>query len=865
MAGGGIYVIELDRWGIKNDGTSAENTTMGINSALLWASQQGYAEAVLSKGTYLIDENNSIRPQSFMTLNLGGSTLRIRDNRLIGYSIVTFDQGQTFSRITNGIIQGDRNTHDYSNGDTNEFGEGINIKLGATYITVDNLEILDTTGDAIQIITSYGGIGGLASLSGNLEMGGINTLNGTLISSTTSIRSTIKIPMTKPEMLQCGYFGLYGDSYGGVGTEITTDIYDVIFYKADDTFLSSAVNNHFFDEVKIPKNASYAKVVIYQPIIPSVNGCTITIRAPQFPRFVYIEKCDLHTCRRLGVAICGGKHIYIRDCDIHDNYGIAPQGGIDIEDGYDLNQYISIERNNIYGNNSYSISAIAGRHINISNNRISSGIFTINNGVNHSIVENNHFINADPRLTGDVIFSNNEVYGSRMLINASDKEVLVDNCFFQNSSVNISKTKAYSLKISNCSFVFNADFYNAYIPLRSLGSPLIFSGQPQILSNCKFEGYGKEAFTAVSNDTSGDWFFENVTFLNIRHPENRITRLPPGIFTGCNFINSGMLSTWNGNLPVTYEFKGCTFQWDSYTLFYFNANSKVNIFKISNSRFLGGSSSGFFFNSSWGRIEFTDNLFDFPNSSSSSNIIEFYDENIADNILIQGNRFKSNKPMVAVKTNTLKNAAELIFKDNFIETVTLKLKDTTIKINNYIDRVLDPYYVLSMPPTIGYFRDGQIIRNSHLSGGGFLGWICVVGGYAEINVWTASKFHQKGDRITKNGHVFECQTNYGRSSIEEPALITTNGASVLDNEGMTKWMPNKTYLAGDLVIPVIPNGYFYSCSNSGTSGSTEPSWLTANSSKINDGTAVWTLVSPILVWKEIGLLAVFKQFGEIQA
>ena len=56
-------------------------------------------------GTYLIDENTPIEPQSFMTLNLGGSTLKI-SNGLVKYAIVRYQRNQKFSRVTNGRVEG---------------------------------------------------------------------------------------------------------------------------------------------------------------------------------------------------------------------------------------------------------------------------------------------------------------------------------------------------------------------------------------------------------------------------------------------------------------------------------------------------------------------------------------------------------------------------------------------------------------------------------------------------------------------------------------------------------------------------------------------------------------------------------------
>ena len=120
-------MLELNRWNAKNDGTDAVNTSQGINNALKWASQQGYTEVVLPKGTYLIDKNKPIEPQSYLTLNLNGATLKMETNNLTGYAIVSFCKNQVYSRVTNGIIQGDKDTHDYSSGGTHEGGYGVAV------------------------------------------------------------------------------------------------------------------------------------------------------------------------------------------------------------------------------------------------------------------------------------------------------------------------------------------------------------------------------------------------------------------------------------------------------------------------------------------------------------------------------------------------------------------------------------------------------------------------------------------------------------------------------------------------------------------------------------------------------------------
>lgn len=678
------YLVELLRWNIKNDGTDAGSTSSGINAALSWAELEGYNEVVLPRGVYLIDENNPLKPYSYMTFNLGGATLRIRNNSLPKYAIILLANNQKYTQITNGKIEGDRYNHNYAGGGTHEFGVGIELRYGVENIKINNLEIYNTTGDGILGITSFGGIGGnFPKLSDNMESGGINTSTGALTQETNRIRSKVNIPMV-PQITNLGYFGLYGDSFGGIGKEITTDVYDVIFYKNDNSFLSSVTELHFFDEVEVPPGASYAKVVLHQQNVPSSTGNTILIRTPEFPKYVFIDNCNIHHCRRLGIAICGMKYCYINSCEIHHISGIAPQGAIDIEDGYDLNQYIFINGNNLYDNKSYNIIAVAGKHLNITNNRIQLGIFTINSGVNKAIVENNYFYNCGPRLEGETIFSNNHLYGSRMLL-LGQGQLIIANCHFQNTPIIFQKNKAFTVQVSNTKFYFDNDFKLAST---NQGSPLVFSIEPQTISDSIFEGCGTEAFTLVPAGAH-DWVLNNVTFNNTRHEQNRILRLPPGVYIGCKFINSGRLGENHGGTFTKYEFDDCHFEWNSYPLFYMSPSVLINLFKVHNCHFYNQSSldPSFFINGNWGHIDFSNNTFIYPNGNKMI-MIDVRDTAKANTFNISSNTFISNG-MISVSVNS-GSTIPLVFRDNLIIKSPTRLLNNPIQLNNIVDNKLIP-------------------------------------------------------------------------------------------------------------------------------------------------------------------------------
>ncbi len=679
------YLLELNRWNVKNDGTNAENTTTGINQALIWAAQQNYKEVVLPKGTYLIDENDSIRPRSFMTLNLNGSTLRVRANSLIKYAIIKFEENQQYSRVTNGRIEGDKDSHDYTTiPSTHEFGYGISVgydtPLEGSYvrfITLDNLEVFNCTGDAITIASVNGTF---KNIKGDeFESGGVNLDDGTLTNQANRIRYKLNINMNEPAIKKYGYFGLYGGSYGGLGSEIITDLYDVIFYKSDGSFLSSKSDINFFDEVEVLTEANYAKVVLHQEQIPSTNGATISIRVPQFPSNVSVEKCNLHHCRRLGVSLTGGKHIFINECNIHHIKGTNPQSGIDIEDARDLNQYVYIDRNNFYENNHHDIICVSGRHINITQNRLSSPLI-IQPGADRSIVSNN-FFKAGVTLRGDTIFSNNQLYHSYIVLTGS-ASMFVSDCLLVNSTITLSNTSPYSVNIKDCKILNDQDFFTSSV---NPGAVISLNESPQIISNCSIEGFGIETLIYVPNGIQSGWIFDNVIFKDTRHPKNIITRLPPGAYTNCRFINTGRLTIGTGTINEPYHFNTCHFNWTNYDLFYVGPNLKVNL-KISNCEFNGNSNSAFYFKGNWANINFSNNSFNFTPSHTNVNIISFY-QATSEAILFSNNSFKSDK-VIKLSLNGV-NSKATIFRDNFLENVVPIFTNTDVKISNYINGTLE--------------------------------------------------------------------------------------------------------------------------------------------------------------------------------
>lgn len=138
------------------DDTGKTDTTNEINEAIQYAKQNNIEYIKFRKGTYLVDggkknqQHKGILLESNMTIDFNGSTIIQKTSKEPYYSVIEVNDKENI-KILNGIIQGDRTTHDYQTiQSTHQWGLGIEIK-NAKNIQVSNLQIKDMTGDAIYI------------------------------------------------------------------------------------------------------------------------------------------------------------------------------------------------------------------------------------------------------------------------------------------------------------------------------------------------------------------------------------------------------------------------------------------------------------------------------------------------------------------------------------------------------------------------------------------------------------------------------------------------------------------------------------------------------------------------------------------
>ena len=147
----------------------------------------------------------------------------------------------------------------------------------------------------------------------------------------------------------------------------------------------------------------------------------------------------------------------------------------------------------------------------------------------------------------------------------------------------------------------------------------------------------------------------------------------------------------------------------------------------------------------------------------------------------------------------------------------------------------------------------------------FVGWVNLrTGIYAPK--WKKNTTFKIGDLIVPNqdnGHVYRCVEN-GVSGTTEPIFPTTSVSRVSDIVGAQEWTEEYVYKVGDIVYKVGDNQrlYHYRCTDSGTSGETEPKWNTSVGKTITDGTVQWQTYKTV-VWEEFGVSCEFRGFGKI--
>lgn len=150
-------LINNEFFQIDNTGNTkkAIKTRKGLNTAIKYAADNNINNIKLEKGIYVIDTEfidgyqKGIILQSNINLDLNGSIIKMLTNTETNYGIISIFECKKVS-VFNGTLIGEKNEHVFIGKTTHEWGMGVDIR-GSQSISIYNLEVYNTTGDAVYM------------------------------------------------------------------------------------------------------------------------------------------------------------------------------------------------------------------------------------------------------------------------------------------------------------------------------------------------------------------------------------------------------------------------------------------------------------------------------------------------------------------------------------------------------------------------------------------------------------------------------------------------------------------------------------------------------------------------------------------
>lgn len=424
--GGGTYLIEPERWGI--DGIP-ENNSNGINQALIWASQSGYTKIVFPTQEYIISENAPIILQNMrdLTIDLNDSVFQLNPNALQNSQIVHMADCRNV-KLINGTLSGDMDSHDFTIYPGSTAGNsGIIIDGGTVDCQLDNITVKDVTGWGI--ITSKGGDSVSSShvvSRNNLEYGGINPETGKKIEDKAKIRTINPINISEFDTFE-DKFLILGVDKGYMGNPyLSTKNFDVIFYNSSHEKIGGSSNQLIYKKVELPEGTVYADFVFYQSNLPTggdsdFNNAVMFITHYVQPTNLQITSCIIDNCKSLGMAICGGDTVTIKDCVLKNTGNLAPGYAVDLEDGWEYMTDIQFI-DNVFENNGKDVVVCAGDRITFRGNKFSGNVYLYPRTTNY-VLENNVFDGTGKLTTATYEHSSDTIIRGNSYINMNLRTV----------------------------------------------------------------------------------------------------------------------------------------------------------------------------------------------------------------------------------------------------------------------------------------------------------------------------------------------------------------------------------------------------------------------------------------------------------
>ncbi|WP_138752266.1 right-handed parallel beta-helix repeat-containing protein [Paenibacillus sinopodophylli] len=541
------YVIELVKFGIHNDGTHPVETTKGINKALQWAAQNGKTTTTLPTGIYLIDKESQINMVSNMVFELPmDAVLKKETNAKENYTLMYVGYGIHNVTLKGGTYIGDKETHDYSKKEhsytpgTHEGGYGI-FTQGANKVMIDGVKAINFTGDGLIL-------GGKDTLIQDLYEG--HFIFGDIDDKGKNISNAKKVRTRKPLALTHAIFKAEREFELSNAVKLP-NTFDLIFYKANGTFLKKLKKVKVRDLIQIPEGATQFHLVFEQA---NKKGAYLEFWNRVVSKDVVVKNSEFAYNRRQGITVGGADRVLIENNKLHHMKGTLPQSGIDLEGGFgengNRNSDITIRNNEFYDNASYDLILYDGRNAIVEGNHFASkgaiGL-AISDPFTGATIRNNHFDGTRIVAAHDATFINNKMNDSYTTINGPN--IKIDGMEFTDSMFAISSNKAFGVSVSNVT-INNNDKND---------SGLSLWGKPIRLKNVTINGKGK--LRVVSGGAAEGSVFDNLKVIGYNTDYG--LALPPATYNNCVFEGApsdGKYGSINLTQAGKYVFDGCSFQ-----------------------------------------------------------------------------------------------------------------------------------------------------------------------------------------------------------------------------------------------------------------------------------------------------------------
>lgn len=245
---------------------------------------------------------------------------------------------------------------------------------GSYRFKITNCNISEAQGDGIL---SYGDVNfenyikGDGTGASNVAVGKVSTVDGTIDAGQTNyIYSTTLLSLTTTNFQEVGAilgrrkFALTGSSYAG-WSGLTLPTYNAYIYDSTDTFVTSIDNINFADEVIIQQD-NWKKIRVEFKDVVDPTLINLQIRSDFNGRGLVITNTDVSYCGRQGASNFASDTTW-NGGYIHNNGGIEPGYGIDIEDHRRSARNILLTNLTMWDNYGGDIALIGTENVIISN------------------------------------------------------------------------------------------------------------------------------------------------------------------------------------------------------------------------------------------------------------------------------------------------------------------------------------------------------------------------------------------------------------------------------------------------------------------------------------------------------------------